>query len=89
MAAQAPPDGTVADETKISNTAEGFSPVPTVLSAADQFGGAMAGIGDLDGDGVPDLAVGVLNDGPTGGGCGGSGALYVLLINPDGTVKST
>ena len=49
----------------------------------------MAGIGDLDGDGVPDLGVGVLNDGPTGGGCGGSGALYVLLINPDGTVKST
>ena len=83
--AQVPSDGTVVAEQKISSSAGGFG---AGLSSGDAFGGAVAGIGDLDGDGVPDLAVGALNDGPTSGGCGGSGAVYVLLMNVDGTVKS-
>ena len=43
-------------------------------------------IGDLDGDGVTDLAVGAYRD-DTGGG--GRGAVHVLLLNSDGTVKSS
>ena len=43
-------------------------------------------LGDLDGDGVTDLAVGAYLD-DTGGD--GRGAMYVLLMNPDGTAKAT
>ena len=48
-------DGTVASEQKISNTAGGFG---GVLDSGDNFGRDVANIGDLDGDGVTDLAVG-------------------------------
>ena len=84
-AAQIPSDGTVASEKKISATAGGFGPG---LLSGDTLGSDIASIGDLDGDGVTDLVVGASNDGPTGGGCGGSGAVYVLFMNPNGTVKS-
>ncbi len=48
-------DGTVGSEQKISDTAGGFG---GVLADSDLFGFAVASIGDLDGDGVADLAVG-------------------------------
>ena len=51
----------------------------------DPFGVSVSSLGDLDGDGVTDLAVGAIGD-DTGGT--DRGALHVLLLNADGTVKS-
>lgn len=48
--------------------------------AFDQFGDAVAGLGDLDGDGVPDLAVGHPLD------AGEDGAVHILFLESDGTV---
>jgi hypothetical protein len=56
-----------------------------VLENADRFGRSVAGLGDLDGDGVPDCAVGARSDDDGGTD---AGALYVLFLNPDGTVKA-
>lgn len=44
-----------------------------------------AGIGDLDGDGVPDVVIGSSRDST---GAKKAGALYVLFLNADNTVKS-
>ena len=75
-------DGTVKAEQKISDTAGGLT---AVLSDYDYFGVSVAGLGDLDGDGIVDLLVGAFGEDD-----GGSerGAAYVLLLNADGTVKS-
>ena len=75
-------DGTVKAEQKISDTAGGLA---ASLDNSDQFGRAVAGIGDLDGDGINDIAVGAFLDDD-----GGSdrGAVYVLFLNADGTVKA-
>ena len=45
----------------------------------------MAALGDLDGDGVGDLAVGAPRDDDGGTD---RGAVWVLFLNTDGTVKS-
>jgi GEVED domain/FG-GAP-like repeat/Cadherin domain/FG-GAP repeat len=76
------PNGTVKASHKI---ASGVGGGPTLVSD-DRFGSAMAPLGDLDGDGVIDMAVGALGD-----DVGGSarGAVYVFFMNSDGTVKST
>ena len=47
-------------------------------------GGALAGLGDIDGDGVGDLAVGAYRD--DDGGLD-PGAVYLFFLNTDGTVK--
>ena len=67
---------------KISDTAGGFS---GNLKDGDQFGSAVASIGDLDGDGIDDLAVGApyASDGGTG-----KGAVWILFMDRDGKVKS-
>ena len=81
-------DGTVKSKQKISDS-EGFLSGPLnpggALDDGDQFGVSVTSIGDLDGDGISDLAVGA-----TGDDDGGSlrGAVYVLFLNTDGTVKS-
>jgi hypothetical protein len=64
--------------------ASGISGGP-VLADSDFFGVSVASAGDLDGDGVTDLLVGASGD-DTGGT--GRGAVYALLLNPSGTVKS-
>jgi hypothetical protein len=73
-------NGTVKAHQKIASGTGGFGSLVDI----DQFGYAVAGVGDLDGDGVEDIAVGVSEE-DTGGT--GRGAVYVLFLNIDGTVK--
>ena len=56
------------------------------LANTDHFGDSVANIGDLDLDGVNDLAVGAKRD---DGGSTDAGSLYILFMNKDGSVKST
>ena len=73
---------TVQSQQKISDGLGGLT--AGSLDGYDYFGNAVASLGDLDGDGVPDLAVGARNDENTDSG---EGAVYVLFLNSDGTVK--
>ena len=75
----------VASFTKISAVAGVRS-----LDDGDAFGSAVAPLGDLDGNGVPDLAVGAFMDDDEGVDNGGSnsGAVWILFLRTDGTVKS-
>src|SRR6185436_3117881 len=76
------PDGTVRDEQKISQTQGGFA---GALANQDNFGSSVAALGDVDGDGVLDLAVGApMRDTEVPN----AGAVWTLLLNADGTVKS-
>jgi hypothetical protein len=74
-------DGTVRDLQKISATFGGF---PFPLEDGDTLGSALTGPGDLDADGIPDLVAGAPGDDD---GCNLCGAVYVLYLNRDGTVK--
>jgi hypothetical protein len=76
------PDGTVVDESKISETAGGFT---GDLDTGDWFGFASARLPDLDGDGVPELAVGAPRDDDGGAN---RGAVYILFLDVDGSVGS-
>ena len=76
-------DGTVKSHQKISDTAGDFT---GTLDDGDRFGQSVAGVGDLDGDGVEDIAVGAIGD-DDGGGFD-RGAVWVLFLNTDGTVSS-
>ena len=67
---------------KISNSEGNF---PFTLEALDYFGTSVAALGDLNYDGVNDIAVGAVGDGDGGSG---SGAAYLLLLNENGTVAS-
>lgn len=79
-----PSIGAVESVQKISLT-EGWTNASIYLKAGDRFGAGVTSIGDLDGDGVDDLAVGASydDDGDTN-----VGAVYILFMNTDGTVKS-
>ena len=74
-----PDSGTVKSAQKISDTEGNFS---GRLQNGGDFGAAVSSLGDLDRDGVPDLAVSVATD--PGEGVG----VWVLFMNADGTVKS-
>ena len=74
-------DGTVSSHQKISDTTGGFN---GTLQDEDRFGLSLANMGDLDGDGVTDLAAGAPFDAGSGND---RGAVWILLLNPDGTVK--
>lgn len=76
-------DGTVFSETKISQTSGGFG---GTIGVGDRFGISLAALGDLDGDGIEDLAVGADRDDDGGGS--DTGAIWILLLNADGTVKA-
>ena len=75
-------DGTVSTHQKISDTEGGFG---GILQDADFFGQSVASLGDIDSDGVSDLAVGALGDDDGGFDVG---AVWVLFLNTDGTAKS-
>lgn len=66
---------TVRATQKISDTVGGLT---YDLGASDQFGKSVCGLGDLDGDGVEDAAVGAAR----------GEDVYILLLNTDGTVKA-
>lgn len=79
-------DATLASSTRLDDT---DLPVGT-LDNDDRWGVAVAGMGDLDGDAVPDLAVGSNRDDDGGAGTNANrGAAYLLTLNADGTVKLT
>jgi flagellar hook capping protein FlgD len=76
--------GMVLSQQKISDTEGNFT---GTLLDADEFGGSLAGLGDLDGPGgsVAALATGAVYD--AGGGFD-RGAVYILFLNSNGTVSS-
>jgi len=76
------PDGTVALSQKISATQGDFF---GGLEANDYFGYSVAALGDLDGDGFGDLAVGAPRDDDGGHNLG---AVYVLFLNDHGSVDA-
>jgi hypothetical protein len=68
-------DGKVDGGQIISQDTGGFN---GNLNANDQFGAAIAGTGDLDNDGVPDLAVGTPGDDDGGTD---QGAVWILFMD--------
>ncbi|MBT3179477.1 MAG: T9SS type A sorting domain-containing protein [Candidatus Marinimicrobia bacterium] len=69
-------DGTVQSHQKISMLEGDFT---DTLNESNYFGYGVAGIGDIDGDAVPDIAVSSISP--------PNNSLYILHLNTDGTVK--
>jgi hypothetical protein len=72
-------DGTARETHKIGNSVGGGP----ALGDVDEFGISIASLGDVDGDGVGDIAVGAHYSGNY------TGAVYVVYLNADGTAKGT
>jgi len=73
--------GWVLSHQKISDTEGGFT---GILDNGDWFGGSVASLGDLDGDGVGDLAVGAVRDDDGGEDRGAVWVLFVDGVGGDG-----
>ncbi len=75
-------DGSIKSTSRIDD----MSPNGPVLNNDDRFGSDIANMGDFDGDGVEDIAVGAIAD-----DAGGSdrGCIHIMFLNTDGSVKST
>ncbi len=74
--------GGVRQEQNISDGTGGFG---GQLDNDDRFGSAIADIGDINGDGIRDLAVGAPNDDD---GSSDAGAVWILMMKTDGRVAS-
>src|SRR3989339_32560 len=74
-------DGSVKSSVEINDTTVNG---PT-LANNDQYGDSLEGIGDLNGDGIPDLAVGSKGD----NGGTDRGSMFLHFLNRDGSIKST
>lgn len=72
--------GQVFDQVKLSSTTGG---AVGPLADGDAFGSSIAAVGDIDQDGVPDLAVGAVDRGP-----GHEGAVFICFLSPSGEVRS-
>lgn len=75
-------DGTVKSEVRIGAQDGGFS---GTLDNNDRFGGSLVSLGDLSGDGVPDLLVGACGDDDAGTD---TGTVWTLNLRASGTVQS-
>jgi hypothetical protein len=75
-------DGTVDTEEKISASDGNFD---GSLHDDDAFGSAVAGLGDMNGDQIRDIAVGAPGDDDGGTD---RGAFWILFLNQDGSVQS-
>ena len=78
-------DGSLAEETVVIDSSSASANGPT-LAKGDAFGMGVANIGDLDGNGYDDLAVGAYGDDDSGGA---RGAVHIMFMNTDGSVDST
>lgn len=76
-------NGTVKSQQKINDYQGGFT---GILDDEDRFGLSLENIGDINKDGIVDLAVNAPNDDD---GADNGGAMYLLFLNTDGTVKHT
>ena len=81
-------DGSVREWCKITEQFNGMP--PNTFDHRDSFGDTVCGVGDLNGDGVPDLAVGAKGDDDDGGNFDGNneGALWLLFLENSGEVES-
>jgi len=77
------PDGSVADFRVIAPGNSGFT---GDLAPGDSFGNEIALVGDINGDGVGDLAVAAPGDDEAGPQ--NSGAVWILFMNLDGSVRN-
>ena len=84
-------DGSLKDYTEISAQSGGLEHLPNY---ADNFGESVTSLGDLDGDGIVDIAVGAqdADDGDcsefnSNGNCN-FGEINILFLNTNGTVKN-
>jgi len=72
--------GSVLGRQKIARGVGGFTGLTDPADDA-LFGSSVGVVGDLDGDGIQEVAVGAL-------GLGSGGAVFILFLNSDGTVRS-
>ena len=76
------------DETGLTLKANAKIRHPDVtLADYDAFGSSIAKLGDLDGDGINDLAVGAIGTDKSSANTN-EGAVHILLLNRDGSIKS-
>ncbi len=76
-------DGSVKRHVEIGHQQGGFD---GFLNPNDVFGISLANLGDIDGDGVVDLAVGAPGDDD---GCNTCGAVWILFLERSGRVRAT
>jgi len=79
-------NGSAKSITRITENYAGFN--GTMLDFNDEFGCSIDALGDLDGDGIGDLAVGAGKDDDGPSGSFDRGAVYILFLNQNATVKS-